>query len=229
MSRRHLESYPTHPMSPPPNAYTGTTSVLFEGVRNAYCSNAALTVSVNGTSRRHICGNEGELQLFNINTPIRTYNNIYNSQSIANVAGRYSTNWFSNDDLSRCFNYPSMSTGNKTVQITFAAAIFTWWPSGSWNVGYCPCGAVPTHTYSCPLENNTNEHTLTSPIFEYNVCADPGGTVIGVRMQYSFSYSLHNYYWISSDSSSEYAGKSGFVIYSMSIPVFELKGKFQGS
>lgn len=229
MSRRHLESYPTHPMSPPPNAYTGRTQAEFEGTRFGNCSNDCLIVDVAGHSARHICGRDGELFLFSINTPIRTYNNAYYPQSISNVAGKYSTNWFSDDDLSRCFNYPSMSTGNKTVRITFAASIFTWWPNGSFNRPYCPCGTVPTHTYTLPLENNTNKHTLTSPIFEYNVCADPGGTVIGVRMQYSFSYSLHNYYWISSDSSSEYAGKSGFVIYSMSIPVFELKGKFQGS
>lgn len=198
MSRRHLESYPTHPMSPPPNSSSGTKMLCVGRWLRSSCDAGDCTcwelTSDTGFSGEFPnadgsdTGNSfRKLDLFR-SSGINTYDNtFYDMKSY----------WSQYPDASeeRYWDVYGTVPVNETVQLTFRLPMYlnVWWAGGAFQQAYnyqhhvLPEFTVPFKTASGEYRNEYR--TVTSPMQEYMLRGQTNGTVLRIRQQLALDLS----------------------------------------
>lgn len=198
MSRRHLESYPTHPMSPPPNSSPGRKSLIVEKWTRTGCSAGdctCFTLTSDAGFSGNLPNSDGsesgqslkDLTLFT-SSNINTYSNAFydmKSQWPQFFEGTQVNYW----DVSGSVPI------NKNVQLTLRLpmSILVWWAGGAFQQRYYyQHDTLPEFTVSFLTSTGDYENqfrTVTSPMQEYTLRGNSNGTILRVRQRVALDLS----------------------------------------
>lgn len=199
MSRRHLESYPTHPMSPPPNSSPGRKSLVVEKWTRTGCSAGdctCFTLTSDAGFSGNLPNSDGSESSQSLNA--RTLFTSSNISTYSNAFYDMKSQWpqFPQGTQVNIWDVSGSIPTNSNVQLTLRLpmSIVVWWAGGAFQQRYYyQHDTLPTFTVSFKTSSPGDPQefrAVTSPMQDYTVRGNSNGTILRIRQQIALDLEL---------------------------------------